>query len=133
MLLQWRSARDTQPGRPSRLHPLDTDGSSLMCRVEPLGGFQPPGYLREKESTAGHEQSGRFLECAQVNFPFQGTEEPTRRRAMLDLVANKEGLVGNMKLQGSLGWNEHKMMWFRILRAVRSPSNEPGGAQVLGT
>jgi len=32
------------------------------------------------------------------------TEEPTRRGAMLDLVLiNKEGLVGNVKLKGSLG------------------------------
>lgn len=53
---------------------------------------------------------------------------------MLDLaVTNKEELVGNMKLKGSLGCNEHKMMWFKILRAVRSPSYEPDGAQVLGT
>lgn len=53
---------------------------------------------------------------------------------MLDLAfTNKEGLVGNVKLKDSLGCNEHKMVWFKTLRAVKSPSNEPDGAQVLET
>ncbi|GAB0209154.1 hypothetical protein GRJ2_003381100 [Grus japonensis] len=39
---------------------------------------------------------------------------------MLDLVlTNKEGLVGNVKLKGSLGCSDHKMVEFRILRAAR--------------
>ena len=39
---------------------------------------------------------------------------------MLDLVlTNKEGLVWNVKLQGSLGCIDHEMVKFRILRAVR--------------
>ncbi|GAB0197899.1 mitochondrial enolase superfamily member 1 [Grus japonensis] len=39
---------------------------------------------------------------------------------MLDLIlTNKEGLVGDMKLKGSLGCSDHKMVEFRILRAVR--------------
>ena len=39
---------------------------------------------------------------------------------MLDLVlTNKEGLVGNVKLKGSLGCSDHKMAEFKILRAVR--------------
>ncbi|GAB0189924.1 protein inscuteable [Grus japonensis] len=41
------------------------------------------------------------------------------RRAILDLVlTNKEGLVGNVKLKGSLGCSNHEMVEFRILRAV---------------
>ncbi|GAB0176269.1 mitochondrial enolase superfamily member 1 [Grus japonensis] len=39
---------------------------------------------------------------------------------MLDLVVtNKEGLVGDVKLKGSLGCSDHKMVEFRILRAAR--------------
>ncbi|PKU41149.1 hypothetical protein llap_8554 [Limosa lapponica baueri] len=39
---------------------------------------------------------------------------------MLDLVlTNKEGLVGNVKLKGSLGYSDHEMVQFKILRAAR--------------
>ena len=39
---------------------------------------------------------------------------------MLDLVlTNKEGLVGNVKLKGSLGCSDHEMVESRILRAGR--------------
>ena len=39
---------------------------------------------------------------------------------MLDLVlTNKEGLVGNVKLKGSLGYSDHEVVEFKILRAVR--------------
>ncbi|PKU34102.1 rna-directed dna polymerase from mobile element jockey-like [Limosa lapponica baueri] len=47
-------------------------------------------------------------------------EEPTRKGAVLDLVlTNKEGLVGNVKLKGSLGCSDHEMVEFKILRAAR--------------
>ncbi|KAK4828314.1 hypothetical protein QYF61_025326 [Mycteria americana] len=43
-----------------------------------------------------------------------------RRGAMLDLVLTKnEGLVGNVKLKGSLGCSDHEMVEFKILRAAR--------------
>jgi len=39
---------------------------------------------------------------------------------MLDLVLiNNEGLVGNVKLKGSLGCSDHEMVEFKILRAKR--------------
>ena len=39
---------------------------------------------------------------------------------MLDLVlTNKEGPVGNVKLKGSLGYSDHEMVEFKILRAAR--------------
>ncbi|GAB0205822.1 mitochondrial enolase superfamily member 1 [Grus japonensis] len=39
---------------------------------------------------------------------------------MLDLVlTNKEGLVGDVKLKGSLGCSDHEMVEFKILRAAR--------------
>ncbi|MCQ4179366.1 hypothetical protein FK518_27770, partial [Klebsiella pneumoniae] len=62
----------------------------------------------------------RFLECVDDNFLLQVIEEPMRRGAMLDLVlTNKEGLVGNVELKGSLGCSDHEMVEFKILRAVR--------------
>jgi len=39
---------------------------------------------------------------------------------MLDLVlTKKEGLVGNVKIKGSLGCSDHEMVEFKILMAVR--------------
>jgi len=48
-----------------------------------------------------------------------------RRGAMLDLVlTNKEGLVGNVKLKGSLGCSDHEMVEFKMLRTVRRVHSE---------
>lgn len=70
-------------------------------------------------TAAGHEQSRRFLECHNYNFLLQVIEELMRRCTMLDLVlTNKEGLVGNVKLKGSLDCKDHEME-FEILRAAR--------------
>jgi len=47
-------------------------------------------------------------------------KEPTRRGATLDLILiNKEGLVGNVKLNNSLGCTDHEMVGFKILRAAK--------------
>ncbi|GAB0204837.1 hypothetical protein GRJ2_002949300 [Grus japonensis] len=83
-----------------------------------MGNFNNPSICW-RGKTARHEQSRRFLECADDNFLLQVIEKPMRTGAMLDLVlTNKEGLVGNMKLKGSLGCNDHEMVEFKILRAV---------------
>jgi len=48
------------------------------------------------------------------------TKKPTRRGVKLDLVlTNKEGLLKNVRLRGSLGCSDHEMVDFKILRAVR--------------
>ncbi|GAB0208028.1 hypothetical protein GRJ2_003268500 [Grus japonensis] len=84
-----------------------------------MGDFNHPDICW-RGNTAEHKQSRKFLECVDDNFLLQVTEEPTRRGAMLDLVlTNKEGLVGDMKLKGSLGCSDHEMVEFRILRAAR--------------
>ncbi|GAB0189267.1 hypothetical protein GRJ2_001392000 [Grus japonensis] len=73
-----------------------------------------------RHNTAGHKQARKFLECISDNFLLQMMEEPTRRGAMQDLVlTNKERLMWNVKLKGSLGCSDHEMVEFRILRAVR--------------
>ncbi|GAB0209401.1 hypothetical protein GRJ2_003405800 [Grus japonensis] len=84
-----------------------------------MGDFNHPDICW-RDNAAEHKQSRKFLECVDDNFLLQVTEEPTRRGAMLDLVlTNKEGLVGDVKLKGSLGCSDHKMVEFRILRAAR--------------
>ncbi|GAB0209793.1 hypothetical protein GRJ2_003445000 [Grus japonensis] len=84
-----------------------------------MGDFNHPDICW-RGNTAGHKQSRKFLECTDDNFLLQVTEEPTRRDAMLDLVlTNKEGLVGDVKLKGSLGCSDHEMVELNILRAAR--------------
>lgn len=65
-----------------------------------------------KDDTAWHRQSSRLLEHIDP-FHLQVTDEPTRRRAVLDFVfTNKERVVENMKLKGSLGYSDHKAAKF---------------------
>ncbi|GAB0182816.1 hypothetical protein GRJ2_000746900 [Grus japonensis] len=84
-----------------------------------MGDFNHPDICW-RGNTAGHKQSRKFLECVDDNFLLQVTEEPMRRGAMLDLVlTTKEGLVGDVKLKGSLGCSDHETVEFNILRAAR--------------
>ncbi|GAB0179072.1 hypothetical protein GRJ2_000372500 [Grus japonensis] len=84
-----------------------------------MGDFSHP-HIYWRDDIAGYKQSRRFLECVDDNFLLQVIENSKRKGAMLDLVlTNKEGLVGNVKLKGSLGCNDHEMVEFKILRAVR--------------
>ncbi|GAB0208559.1 hypothetical protein GRJ2_003321600 [Grus japonensis] len=84
-----------------------------------MGDFNHPDICW-RDNAAERKQSRKFLECVDDNFLLQVIEEPTRRGAMLDLIlTNKEGLVGDVKLKGSLGCSDHEMVEFRILRAAR--------------
>lgn len=70
-----------------------------------------------RDNIAGHKQSMKLLECVEDNFLLQVTEKPTRRDAMLDfIITNKERIVGNVKLKGSL---DHEMVSLKILRKAR--------------
>ncbi|GAB0184134.1 hypothetical protein GRJ2_000878700 [Grus japonensis] len=84
-----------------------------------MGDFNHPNICW-RGNTAEHKQSRRFLEGVDDNFLLQVTEEPMRRGAMLDLVlTNEEGLVGDVKLKGSLVCSDHEMVEFKTLRAAR--------------
>ncbi|GAB0204525.1 mitochondrial enolase superfamily member 1 [Grus japonensis] len=84
-----------------------------------MGDFNHPDICW-RDNAAERKQSRKFLECVDDNFLLQVTEKPTRRGATLDLIlTNKEGLVGDITLKGSLGCSDHKMVEFRILRAAR--------------
>ncbi|GAB0183298.1 hypothetical protein GRJ2_000795100 [Grus japonensis] len=81
--------------------------------------FNHPDICCE-DNTARHKQSRRFLTCIDDNFLLQVTEEPTRRGVVLYLVlTTREGLVGDVKLKGSLGCSVREMVEFKILRAAR--------------
>lgn len=61
---------------------------------------------------------------------FQVTEEPTRRGALLNLVlTNKEGLVWNVKLTGSFGCSDLRMVEIENFRAA---SREHSRLNILG-
>ncbi|GAB0195100.1 hypothetical protein GRJ2_001975300 [Grus japonensis] len=78
-----------------------------------MGDFNHPDICW-RDNAAERKQSRKFLECVDDNFLLQVTEEPMRRGAMLDFIlTNKEGLEGDVKLKGSLGCSDHKMVEFR--------------------
>ncbi|GAB0206109.1 hypothetical protein GRJ2_003076500 [Grus japonensis] len=85
-----------------------------------MGDFNHPDICW-RDNAAERKQSRKFLECVNDNFLLQVIEESTTRRGtMLDLsLTNKEGLVRDVKLKGSLDCSDHEMVEFRILRAVR--------------
>lgn len=52
------------------------------------------------DTTVGHRQARKFLECIDNNFLLQVIKVPMRRGAVLYFVlTNKEMLVGNAKLK----------------------------------
>jgi len=73
-----------------------------------MGDINHPDISWE-DHAARHTQSGRFLQSIEGNFLMQMVEESTRRGALLDLVlTNKEGLVEDVKVGGSLGSSDHE-------------------------
>jgi len=56
-------------------------------------------------------QSRRFLECVEDNFLTLTVSEQTGKGAPLDLLfMNREGLLGDVTVQGHLGHSNHKMI-----------------------
>jgi len=95
-------------------------GSASCSLVLVLMGYFNHANICWRDNTAGHKQSRRFVEGVDGNFLLQVTQEPMKRRAMLDLVLTTKGwLVGNVKLKGSLGCSGYEMVEFKILKAAR--------------
>nr|XP_048704947.1 uncharacterized protein LOC125636205 [Caretta caretta] len=87
-----------------------------------MGDFNHPDICWES-NTAMHRKSRKFLERVGDNFLEQVLEEPTRGRALLDLLlTNQEELVGEAKVDGNLGGSDHEMVEFRILTQGRKES-----------
>ncbi|XP_035169883.1 uncharacterized protein LOC118159406, partial [Oxyura jamaicensis] len=67
--------------------------------------------------TAGSRQSRRFLEFVEDNFLVQVIDGPTRGEALLDQVlANVEESIREVKTGGCLGFSDHALVEFVILR-----------------
>ncbi|PKU31806.1 dtw domain-containing protein 2 [Limosa lapponica baueri] len=95
-----------------------TGAASRSQALVLMGDFNHPDMCW-RDNTAGHKKSRKFLEHVDDNFLLQ-LVEPMRKGTVLDLdLTNKEGLVGNVKLKGSLGCSGHEMVEFKILRAAR--------------
>ncbi|RMC20270.1 hypothetical protein DUI87_01116 [Hirundo rustica rustica] len=68
-----------------------------------------------RSNTAKHKQSMRFLESIDDNFLSQVMEDPTRNGVLLDLkLTNREGLIRDVKVGGSLGSIDHEIVEFTI-------------------
>jgi len=81
-----------------------------------MGDFSYPGICW-KDHTARHTQSRRFLQSTDDKFLTQVVEEPMRRGVLLDLVVtNREGLVEDVEIGGSLDCSNPEKAEFRILR-----------------
>ncbi|PKU32319.1 adaptin ear-binding coat-associated protein 1 [Limosa lapponica baueri] len=77
-----------------------------------VGDFNLPD-INWAHNTAEREQSRRFLECVEDNFLTQLVRELTREGALLDLLfVNREGLVGDVMVEGCLGHSDHEMIEF---------------------
>ncbi|CAM5177685.1 unnamed protein product [Eretmochelys imbricata] len=88
-----------------------------------MGDFNHPDICWES-NTAVHRQSRKFLESVGDNFLVQVLEEPTRGRALLDLLlTNREELVGETKVDGNVGGSDQEMVEFRILTQGRKESS----------
>ena len=86
-----------------------------------MGDFSCP-HICWIRNIARHVQV--FLQCVEDNILMQVVEEPTRGRVLLDLVlTNKEGLVGEVKVRGSLGCSYHKTVEFKTLSERTKPKS----------
>ncbi|PKU36680.1 adaptin ear-binding coat-associated protein 1 [Limosa lapponica baueri] len=84
-----------------------------------VGDFNFPDICW-KYNTAEKEQSRRFLECVEDNFLTQLVSEPTRESTLMDLLlVNREGLMGDVKVQGRLGQSDHDIIELSILAEAR--------------
>ena len=69
----------------------------------------------------GNAQSRMFLQCIEDNCLMQMVVELVRSDVPLDLVlTKKEGLSGDVKAGGSLGWSDHEMAEFKKRDLIRS-------------
>ena len=84
-----------------------------------MGDFNFPGVYWEY-NTVQKKQSRRFLECMEDNFFLQLVRQPTRGGAPVDLLfANREDLVGDVEVGGSLAQSDLKMIEFLIVGGAR--------------
>lgn len=76
-------------------------------------------------NTTKHKQFRRFLESTDGNILTQVVEDPTRNGVLLNfLTTNRGGLVGDVKVGGSLSCSDHEIVEFSVgRRGSRATSN----------
>ena len=80
-----------------------------------------------RDSTAGHAPSRMSLKRTYGSFLTQAIEEPKRRVALLDLIlTRKEGLVGNVKIKGTLGCSGHGIVELRSMKGGKRQAHTFG-------
>lgn len=66
------------------------------------------------------KRSKRFLECVEDNFLTEVVKKQAREGVPLDLLlANREGLGGDVMVGGCLGHSDHKIIEFLIFGEAR--------------
>jgi len=77
-----------------------------------MGHFSFPDFNWDYHTT-DMNKSRKFLKHVEDNFLIQVLRELTRKSGLLDLpFVNREGLVGEMVIGGSLGHSRHGMVDF---------------------
>lgn len=79
-----------------------------------VGEFTFPDVFR-KYSAAERRRCRKLLECVQDDFVVQVVSEPAGEGAPLALLfADREGLVGDVVVGGSLGISDHDILGFGL-------------------
>ena len=79
-----------------------------------MGDFNCPNICWQSNS-AKNIRSSKFLTCLADNFMVQKVEEATRGSAILDLIlTNRDNLVNEVEVVGSLGGSDHTLLEFFI-------------------
>jgi len=90
-----------------------------MAALVLLGDFKSPDINWEYH-TAVMSRSWKFLKPVGDNFLSQVLSEPTSKDALLYLLfVNREGLVGDVMVGGSLGHSDHEMVELKIFNVMR--------------
>ena len=81
-----------------------------------MGDFNHPDICWVS-NMARHSWSRWLLQCAEDNILMQAVEKLTRWWVLLDLVlSNRNGLLRDVKVEGSLGSSDDKMVECKSLR-----------------
>jgi len=103
---------------------LESQKASCLQALVLLGDFNHPDIFW-KSSTVSYRQSRRLLECIEDDFLSQVTDSPTQRDAILDLlVTNARELIGDVKIGGSLGCSDHKLLEFTVLSDIHQVKSQ---------
>lgn len=105
------------PGLPSLFPGLSSLKLSSLLAL--IGDFNSPDFTWEYH-TSVTSKSGKFLKYVEDNFLSQVPSEPARKDALLDLLfVSREGLVGDVMVDGCLGRRDHKIVEFTIFGVMR--------------